>query len=269
MLLYNKYQTGGKINWNYVALPELAKEIQAPYRPVSESTHYESNDAKKAKIEEEYKNRPKVEAAEKRKKSEPLQKEIKKEQQAPENPNMSFSSISKKEAEKSKEFNSYLENPDAIARLTDFAKAPARYISSPLSALGDFEKMSYGYTKFPTTDAAQLRDKMLYYGDGFLSDGLRARLEKERTDENKEVVKDLATDLLLLKLGRLTDFNSPKVKPLLNNKQQAYLNLVKKGNNAEAWGLIPYTENNDFLMGGLEDSPLLGDLLYKKYPSLP
>jgi hypothetical protein len=68
-----------------------------------------------------------------------------------------FVGVTDEYADKLREINEKIENPDIIDRLTELGKAPGRYMANPLRILGDIEHQIYGSTGLYNTVDAKKR----------------------------------------------------------------------------------------------------------------
>jgi hypothetical protein len=193
-LLIKKFQTGGKAGFDpYAGLYTTVKSE-------SSSTNQIPQNIRNLKEEEDKKANEIIRIKEAKEKEARRIKEIKEKiRLRRENPDM-MTGISDAEAKDLAEKSERLENPTIGDRLEQLGKAPARYITNPLRALGDFDYAMHGNTQLPNTVKERETDiKSKLYN----SPEEKKKLEDLKKEELKGISIDAAIEAGTLGAGKL------------------------------------------------------------------
>ena len=223
-LLINKYQTGGKGKFDpYAGLYATRSERASTTNQVPQNIrNLQEEEDKKANEIIRVKEAKEKEARRKRE----IEEEIRIRR---ENPDM-MTGISDAEAKKLSEKSERLENPTIGDRLEQLGKAPARYITNPLRALGDFDYAMHGNTQLPNTVKERETDiKSKLYN----APGEKKRLEDLKKEELKSISIDAAIEAGTLGAGKLGSLLYKGGKKVLRAKNIKNIGIKQRMNHLQ------------------------------------
>ena len=222
-LLIKKFQTGRKYDFDpYAGLYTTVKSESSSTNQVPQNIRnlQEKQNIVKNKEDQEAEKikKEKEEKAKKAKKEADLQKMLKDRR---ENPDM-MTGISETELKANLDFQDKIDNPTFIDRVDEFSRMPARYFTSPISALGDFDAYKHGSTKLPNTIEQRKVDLAIKYGPGYLTKDQLKDLDTKKAEEYKDIFRGAALQVATLGTfkgykflkGLKRGFNFSKKKPL-------------------------------------------------------
>jgi len=188
-LLIKKFQTGGKAGFDpYAGLYTTVKSE-------SSSTNQVPQNIRNLREEEDKKANEIIRIKEAKEREARRIKEIEeKVRLRRENPDM-MTGISESELKAAREFTDKIDNPTFTDRVAEVFKAPARYITNPIAALGDFDAAIHGSTKLPNTIEERKVDLARKHGSAYLTKDAMKKLDDKASGELDDILFNAGVEL--------------------------------------------------------------------------